>query len=89
MYENHAGSPPSLAHAQVSRDADAMLPSVTATEITRKPQVIAVAAGVEPVALVRISMVGKGALTAASRSPRQKSITKMMAYAKTPLRAMV
>jgi len=50
---------------------------------------MAVAEGIDPVALVRISIIGKGALTAASRSPKQKSITRMMAYARTPFSTMV
>ena len=79
MYENHFGRPPSRAHAHVSRDADAMLPSVTATLMTRRPQTIAVAALTDPVACMQISMMGNGALMAAFKSPKQKRNTRTMA----------
>ena len=61
MYENHLGRPPSRAQAHVSLDADAMLPSVTAMLMTRRPETIAVAALTDPVACVQISMIGNGA----------------------------
>ena len=78
MYENHAGRAPSRDQAQVNRDADAMLPKLTAQEMIRRPQTIAVAAFTEPVACTQISTIGKGAFSTASRSPMQKRMTMMI-----------
>lgn len=50
MCEKKLGKPPSRAQAHVRRDAEAILPRVTAQEMTSKPQTIAVAARVDPVA---------------------------------------
>lgn len=75
---NQAGSPPSRAHAQVKRDALAMLPSVTAKEMMIKPLTMAVVACREPVTCMQISTMGKAAFTAASMSWMQKRMTRMM-----------
>ena len=89
MCENQAGRPPSRAHAQVSLEADAILPRVTAVDTTSKPDTMAVAALTEPVACVQISTIGNVAFTAASRSPRKNNITNIIAYARRPFRATV
>ena len=88
-YENQVGKPPSRAQAHVRREADAMLLTVTTNEMTSSPETIAVAARLEPVACMQTSMIGKGALTAASKSPRQKRTVKAKAYASMPFSATV
>jgi hypothetical protein len=87
--ENQAGSPLSRAQFQVSLEADTMLPRVITIDTTSRPDTIAAAALTEPLAFVHISMIGKVTFTAAARSPRQSSITRMVAYARRPLRATV
>ena len=79
MCANQAGSPPSRAQAQVSRDALAMLPSVTAKEMMIRPDTMAVVACIEPVTCVQISTMGKAALMARSISWMQNRMTRMIA----------
>lgn len=78
-YENHDGRPPSRDHAHVRRDVDAMLARFTAREIIRRPQTIAVAALVDPVACWQIWMIGEGAVRASSIEPIVNNMVKMIA----------
>jgi hypothetical protein len=71
-WENHGGSAPSRAQAQVRRETEAILARFTDNEITRSPQTIAVAALTDPVACMQISMIGKLEFKASSSEPMVK-----------------